>query len=493
MKFRTTVGATVIVALALLAASVMMIRTLHDNLLEQVDLQAENAARNVAVQLATGAPFDDLDTDVTLPVQVVDREGRVRAVSPGLQGIRGTGTDIVSPVYWGPEPEEETGFEEPGEVGGRVLLLDGAARVNGVVGDYRFAAIEAETVNDVDVTVFAGAPLEIEQTAVATVRSSLMVGFPALLAVVAGVTWLVTLWSLRPVEAIRREMAAITRSEDLSRRVPEPGERDEISRLAVTTNETLAALEASVERQRRFVADASHELRSPIASLRTQLEVGEAHPELLDVSGAVQDTVRLQALAADLLLLARLDAGEGPAPGGTAELASLAGEELAQREGRGRVPVTVARLETVTVTGSDGQLGRVIGNLLDNADRHAAERVRLSVGRDGTGHALVEVADDGSGVPEDQRERVFERFVRLDEARARDDGGAGLGLAIARNVAERHGGTLTVHEAPEGGALFRLRLPAVGGDTADADADIGTDTDADPAAGRRVAGARRGG
>lgn len=159
----------------------------------------------------------------------------------------------------------------------------------------------------------AGAPLAAEQRAVGSVRGAMLTGLPVVLLVVAGVTWLVTRRALRPVEGIRREMAAITASEDLSRRVPEPGSHDEVARLARTTNETLTALEASVERQRRFVADASHELRSPIASLRTQLEVGAAHPELLDVTGAVADTVRLQALAADLLLLARLDAGSARA------------------------------------------------------------------------------------------------------------------------------------------------------------------------------------
>lgn len=139
----------------------------------------------------------------------------------------------------------------------------------------------------------------------------MLIGLPLLLLTVSGVTYVVTGRALRPVEGIRSEMAAITASEDLSRRVPEPDAHDEIARLARTTNETLAALEASVERQRAFVADASHELRSPIASLRTQLEVGAAHPELLDLQGAVADTVRLQSLAADLLLLARLDAGSG--------------------------------------------------------------------------------------------------------------------------------------------------------------------------------------
>jgi signal transduction histidine kinase len=286
---------------------------------------------------------------------------------------------------------------------------------------------------------------------VRTALTVMLIGFPLLLGVVAAVTWLVTRRALRPVEGIRREMAAITHSEDLARRVPEPDTHDEIARLASTTNETLAALETSVERQRRFVADASHELRSPIASLRTQLEVAAAHPELLDLDGAVEDTVRLQRLAADLLLLARLDAGERP----NDAKVDLAG--LAREEAEGRTGVTVDA-EPVEVAGSRGQLGRVLANLLDNAQRHARTAVTVRVRREGD-RAVVGVADDGDGVPDGDRERIFERFVRLDAARSRDDGGAGLGLAIARDVAVRHGGTLTAGRGPAGGALFELRLP----------------------------------
>lgn len=240
--------------------------------------------------------------------------------------------------------------------------------------------------------------------------------------------------------------------------MPEPGSRDEVARLARTTNETLTALEASVERQRRFVADASHELRSPIASLRTQLEVGAAHPELLDVPGAVADTVRLQALAADLLLLARLDAGERP--GRTAlDLGALVREEVSQRGGD-RIPVTVSVPDSgeFEVAGSRGQLARVIGNLLDNAQRHARSAVTVSVRTAERGDVVVAVTDDGAGVPPQERERIFERFVRLDDARTRDDGGAGLGLAIARDVAARHGGRL--HGRRRTGGRRPLRAPA---------------------------------
>jgi signal transduction histidine kinase len=467
VKLRTTLGAAAVVAVALLAAGLLMLDTLRGQLGEQVDLQAENAARGIAVQLATGTDFDDLELDAGGPVQVVDEDGRVRAVSGGLEAVRGTGSDAVEPVRprdrGGDDDDDDDDDDDtgPGQVAEKVELLTGAALVRGQYGDYQFAAIEAETPGGVEATVYAGAPLRIEQAAVDSVRTSLLTGFPVLLLLVAAVTWLVTRRALRPVEGIRRELSAITHAEDLSRRVPEPAARDEIGKLARTTNETLAALEHAVERQRRFVADASHELRSPIASLRTQLEVGQAHPELLDVPGAVQDTVRLQALAADLLLLARLDAGERPGEGSRAMPAALAAEQLAQRPRlRPGLRLRAERLDDVAVAGSAGQLDRVLGNLLDNAERHAGSIVRVSVRRDG-GQVAVEVADDGEGVPEAERERIFERFVRLDESRSRDEGGAGLGLAIARDVAARHGGGLTVDTAPEGGARFTLRLPAL--------------------------------
>ncbi|MFJ6809403.1 ATP-binding protein [Streptomyces anulatus] len=477
VRARAAIGATLVVAVALVAAGLAVLLVLRANLTDQADLQAEVAAREVAGQLATGTPYDELELDdeEDHPVQVTDEEGRAVVVSKDLRAVTGTGTSGVTPVPSAsagasPSPgdgddDADDADEDDGSRPGRGEVSsddpdfsDGTATVGGATADYRFAAVEATTPDGVTLTVYAGAPLAAEQEAVNTVRGAMLTGLPLLLVVVAGVTWLVTRRALRPVEGIRRELAAITASEDLARRVPEPGSRDEIAALARTTNETLTVLEASVERQRRFVADASHELRSPIASLRTQLEVAEAHPELLDLPGAVADTVRLQVLAADLLLLARLDAGEKPGSA-TVELGALVREEVSQRTGdRIAVRVEVPQGGAFEVNGSRGQLSRVIGNLLDNAQRHAEGSVAVSVAADGRG-VRVEVRDDGAGVPEDERERIFERFVRLDDARSRDDGGAGLGLAIARDVASRHGGTLTVDRAAEGGAAFRLWLP----------------------------------
>ncbi|MZD56214.1 HAMP domain-containing sensor histidine kinase [Streptomyces sp. SID5606] len=468
VRARATLGATLVVAVALVAAGTAVLLSLRSNLLGEAGTQAERSAREVATELAVGTPYADLSLDVDdRPVQVVDEDGTLVAAGEDLERITGTGVDAVKPQPAaspgdagdddGDDDEDAGEPLEPGEIGERTTISDGSATIDGDAEDYRFAAVPVETEDRGRLTVYAGAPLSAEHGAVNTALTVMLIGFPVLLAVVGWVTWLVTRRALRPVEGIRREMAAITASEDLARRVPVPGTHDEVERLASTTNETLAALEASVERQRRFVADASHELRSPIASLRTQLEVAAAHPELLDLDGAVEDTVRLQRLAADLLLLARLDAGERPADA-RVDLAVLAREEAAGRAG---VSVREEGGETgaVTVAGSRGQLGRVLANLLDNAQRHARSAVVVSVRRDG-GLAVVGVADDGDGVPEADRERIFERFVRLDDARSRDDGGAGLGLAIARDVAVRHGGTLTVHGGPAGGALFELRLPA---------------------------------
>ncbi|MGP3986508.1 ATP-binding protein [Streptomyces sp. 3N207] len=485
VRVRAALGATLVVALALVAAGFFVVATLRDGLADTARLNAENAARGTAARLADVSrtevrQLDGLDGDD--PAQVVDANGKVLGASDPLQG-RGPMADFARPdrsddeTGTGEDPEDSDGDDaDDSGSGGAEVDADSENKIltfpvdddgevtydkEDIVRSQEFdvAAVQGRTRDGTPVTVYSGASLGAQQEAVSTVTRSMLFGLPVLLLVVAGVTWLVTRRALRPVEGIRQEMSAITASTDLSRRVPEPDARDEVARLARTTNETLAALETSVERQRRFVADASHELRSPIASLRTQLEVAAAHPELLDLDEAVEDTVRLQTLAADLLLLARLDAGERPAEGRVA-LDQLVREHVAQRMAD-PYPVRVEVLDGGEVRGSAGQLSRVLANLLDNAQRHARSGVSVVVRREGAELALA-VSDDGEGVPEEERERIFERFVRLDAARSRDEGGAGLGLAIARDVAERHGGTLRVESPSRGGATFVLRLPLAG-------------------------------
>ena len=459
VRARATAAATAVVALALVVAGTAVLLTLRSHLIDQASARAEAEARTVADRLRLGVAYDRLELPEgdDYPVQVLDRRGRVIAVGEDVEAMEVTAdvTGRPSGSAATDDTDADADADEDEDEDEDVQRSEGTATVDGDTETYRFAVLGLVTAGGVPLTVYAGAPLADEQDTVSTTLTTMLIGLPLLLLTVGGATYVVTGRALRPVEGIRSEMAAITASEDLARRVPEPDTHDEIARLARTTNETLAALEASVERQRAFVADASHELRSPIASLRTQLEVAAAHPELLDLDGAVEDTVRLQTLAADLLLLARLDAGERP-PDARFDLARVVREETA-----GRDSVTVDAVDSVEVNGSRGQIARVLTNLLDNARRHAGSRVTVTLRTEGT-WAVLSVADDGSGVPAADRARIFERFVRLDESRARDGGGAGLGLAIARDIAVRHGGTLTVAEAPMGGALFELRLPPPG-------------------------------
>ncbi|MGO1056388.1 sensor histidine kinase [Crossiella sp. CA198] len=287
----------------------------------------------------------------------------------------------------------------------------------------------------------------------------LIAGVPLLLALAGWLTWLALGRMLRPVARIRDELADITAT-DLGRRVPEPVRQDEIHQLARTVNATLSRLDQAVTGQRRFVADAAHELRGPIAALRGELELATTHPGQADwpevVRLALTDTVRLQDLAADLLLLAQLD-NPGPATGAEVDLGDLIGEHLAGRE----LPAHLQRSARppklpVVVPGRAAALTRLLGNLLDNAERHADRYVEVRLGTE-DGHAVLEVLDDGPGIPLMDRGRIFEPFARLDDARARADGGTGLGLAIARQIAEHHGGRIRAGRGP--GARFRVQLP----------------------------------
>ncbi|MEU2088604.1 sensor histidine kinase [Nocardia beijingensis] len=477
VRVRTTVAATVVVAVALTAAGFAVLAVLRHNLVHSAEMQAQTTARDVAAQLATGTEpgrlrLPDAESG---PVQVVSLDRRVLAADDDLAGkppmadfgpyAKASEDDDDDDDEREDDEDEADDDESPSPSTDPTTAGAEFGDVRLTVDDedgphpFRVAALPATVRGGQPVTVYAGSSLETADSAVADARQAMLIGLPPLLVVVAMVTWLVTRRALRPVEAIRRQLAEIVDG-DLSRRVPEPGSRDEIGRLASTTNATLAALEESTERQRRFIADAAHELRSPIASLRTQLEVTQAHPELLELDGLIGDTIRLEHLAADLLLLARLDAGEQPRAD-RVDLTALVREELEHRV-RDRVGVRIETPEQpVAVTGSRTQLARVLGNLVHNAQRHAASLVRVAVDRDADGRVVLSVTDDGPGVPPADRDRIFQRFVRLDDARSRDEGGAGLGLAIVRDVVQRHGGTIHVADGAPG-ARFVVTLPAAG-------------------------------
>jgi signal transduction histidine kinase len=315
------------------------------------------------------------------------------------------------------------------------------------------------TTEEDGVTIRVAASLEDVSESTGALVAALAVALPATAAVLAALVWWVMGRALRPVERIRDRVDAIGGAPD--RRVPEPAGPEEIARLARTMNAMLARLQASAERQRRFVADASHELRSPLARMRAEMEVDAAHPESAEPSvtaaSVLAETVALQRLVDDLLLLARGDAEAQTAAAVPVDLDEVVAGPVARARAVG-ARVDTSGVRPVQVSGSPGQLERLVANLVDNAARHARHGVTVNL-TESAGAAVLTVEDDGPGIDPADAERVFERFTRLDEARSSGDGGAGLGLAIARDIAERHGGTLSLDPSSQVGARFVVVLP----------------------------------
>jgi signal transduction histidine kinase len=320
-------------------------------------------------------------------------------------------------------------------------------------------AIRLSPALDADV-VYAGIP-EPDLLATRRLEYAIAAGVLLLTGIVAWITWVLVGRTLRPVEAIRARISEITVS-DLSLRIPVPPGSDEITQLATTANQTLSQLEVAVKQQRQFASTTSHELRSPIAGLRVQLEEALLYPDDVDthetIRTALTTTDRLEAIVNDLLLLARLRAAD-PTPPAKIDLGELVTAETAMQPQP--VPMNVRAPTGLKICGYRMQLIRVLDNLLANAQRHAEHSIDVTVEEVDDGVAVI-VADDGLGIPPAHRERVFERFVRLDDGCRRDPGGSGLGLAISRDIARAHHGTLRVEDSPQG-AKFVLWLPLISG------------------------------
>jgi signal transduction histidine kinase len=315
------------------------------------------------------------------------------------------------------------------------------------------------------VTIYAASSLRPADQVVRSLKIALWSSIPALIALAALATWFLTGRALRPVDEMRRQLDNV-QSAGEERRLSPSGRAAELDRLTETLNQMLDRLNESDMIRRQFLADASHELRSPLASARTMLEVGLQYPELADWPETAADVMvevqRLQEIAVELLALARAEGGERALQREVVELGALVREEV-QRAGDDRVALSIATVANVSV--DKALVVRLLRNLLDNARRHAQSRVTVNVagripGSDGQ-HATVQVHNDGDEIPVDQREKIFEPFTRLDNARARDEGGAGLGLSIARRIAEVHGGTLAVVDTARG-AAFLLTMPLAG-------------------------------
>jgi signal transduction histidine kinase len=430
----TTTVATIVVAIALVIGAAGLITALRRTMVDEVAEAARAQASDVVRQLEAGRPpvLEVAGADEQL-IQVMTPAGAVVASSPNMAGRPA----VVRLA--------------PGQSAQVVTPLD----------DDEFVAVAegAQTSDGLRVVLVARALVDVLDTTTVVTRL-LIIGLPLLVAVVALTTWFAVGRVLAPVEAIRREVDEISAAQ-LHRRVPQPKVDDEIGRLAATMNRMLERLEGARNGQRRFVSDASHELRSPITVIRQHAEVALAHPdrmtavELAEVVLAEQQ--RMQRLVEDLLLLARADE-RVPLARDAVDLDDLAFEEGHRLRSTSSKRVDTSGVGAARVQGDADALRRMLRNVGENAARHASTRVDITLVERGDDVVLT-VDDDGPGIPESERARVLQRFVRLDEARSRDDGGSGLGLSIVDEVVRAHGGSLSIEQSPLGGARITVTLP----------------------------------
>ncbi|HEY9474209.1 MAG TPA: ATP-binding protein [Mycobacteriales bacterium] len=448
LRARLTLLATALLAVGLAAGSALLFYLLGRTELSTLDSGAQRTAQDVATLVNAGRLPDPIPAGVgTAVVQVVDADGRVRAASANA--------DHLVPLL--------TAGELGGVRRGERLVVSGD-RV-GQDDRVRVLSVTAGPPTDQQ-TVLVAVSLRDVEHGLAALRTALLVGVPVLLVLLAGLGWYVVGLALRPVDTLRAGAQEISGTGG-SRRLPVPDADDEVRRLATTLNDMLGRLEAAGTRQRQFVSDAAHELRNPLASIRTQVEVADRLGDWDGTAeGVLADLERLSRLVDDLLLLAGLDETGGlPRRRVPVDLAALAHDVTAhsvtaRNVGAGvSVRVRVAGLDSAFTEGDPDGLRRVLANLVDNAVRHAASTVTVLVGPENPVWTVVTVCDDGPGIPEADRDRVFDRFTRLDDGRSRQAGGAGLGLAIVRDMVRAHGGTVTLADAGPGLRAV-LRLPA---------------------------------
>jgi signal transduction histidine kinase len=451
VRAQVTLWGTLVAGVALVVAALALMGSMERQLTTTDDEVSQARAHEIGVLASAGTlpsvlqrPRDDSME------QVVDSGGRVLAASvnvaragPVARATPAAGHAEVAAVR-GPDDEE--------------------------VESYRVWAVGADTPHGM-VTVYVGTSLESVGEAMATLRRTLLVGLPLLVVLLGLGTTLLVGRAFAPIDRIRTEVDAISAA-SRGRRVTVPRADDEVGRLAMTMNQMLGRMEVADLRQREFTGNAAHELQGPLAAIRAQLEVALAHPERSDwtqtATDVLADAMRLERLVKDLLFLARADSADAQ-PFRVVRLDQVVREEAARLGSVGYGAFDLSGVAPAVVAGHRGDLGTLARNLLDNGARHARTAVRVGTGTS-DGEAWLEVSDDGEGVPVDERERIFERFHRIDAARPRGRGGSGLGLAIARAVAVRHGGTLVLADSgAERGARFFARFPAVGADVSSCD------------------------
>lgn len=455
VRTRITIIAAVTTALAVSVAAFFLLTQLQSSLDREIDTSLERQVLNFNDNLAEYADFDTVQRplDFETLFVVVDSDGLLLADNDvGVDGaeilqvlpLRAFAFDEVQFADISLTSPTETTDPDRLRAAYYELFLDDQ-------GEEALFIVIARSSASADRTV-------------AGLRNALLVGLPLLVAFVAALAWWLTGRSLAPVDQMRREVDDMSVT-DLSRRVSEPAMTDEIGQLARTMNRMLGRLQQSQQTQEQFVSDAAHELRTPLASIAAQIDVDDAHPGSADRSVTAAnvrgEVARLQTLIDGLLTSARNQAPQASTPQPLVDLDVIVSSAAARMVLPEHVQLDQRGVGVGTVRGNATALASVVDNLLANAGRHARQHVAVSVGTDDNGVWLA-VDDDGTGVAPDDRERIFGRFVRLDEARNRDAGGSGLGLALARETAARHGGTLHADDSPLGGARFVLRLPNAG-------------------------------
>ena len=437
---------------ALVVAAVLLVSLTRAELVRSVEALVITRSQDLAQLVATGDVPAVLPVSRSTSAQVIDTGGRVIASTGDIEGqapivaeIGATGgvTTLTVPTLDSGDDGEQEGEADDDE------------------GPYLVAVTAADTPTGQVVILVAGS-LAAAEAAASTLTPLLIGGIPLLAVVVGITTWILAGRTLKPVRLMTEEAGQITAT-DLERRIPLPGSGDEIQHLAETLNQMLDRLDDSIATQRRFVADASHELKSPLTSLLAMTEVASQHPETIDLerfaADAHAESKRLALLVDDLLTLARSDEGAFDIERSRFDLSALLTEEASRLSPTG-VAVQVAQTDPIIVEADRRKLAQAIRNVIDNASRHAAGNVWVET-QQTHDHVDIVVADDGPGIPQADRQKIFHRFVRLDDARSRDQGGTGLGLSVVQTIINAHGGNVAVIDHPtHTGAAIRIRLPA---------------------------------
>jgi signal transduction histidine kinase len=435
LRARITIVSSTLFAIAVLAGTVLLIAILRVSLVRSIDSSASKSGDDLADLVNKGnQPKVILAGSSGDYVQVVDAKDEVQGNSPGADAVK----SMLKP--------NQLALARDGHritIGGEWAGIDSQLRVTGVKAGQD--------------TILVGTSLARLEQSVHILRDVSLVGCPLAVLIMAMSTYWIVGRTLRPVAGLRLGAEEITAAGLADLRLPVPDAQDEVQRLAVTLNAMLDRIDASTKRQRTFVGDAAHELRSPLASLRVQLEVAERLGPSTDWHSVVQDSLidvnRLELLVDDLLAMARLDEAAGALR--RREMIELDCLVSSTVEGyaQARVPVT-ASVEPVVVEGDPDGLRRVIVNLIDNAVRYARTGVTVSVApgavRTGPVTVQLEITDDGPGIPAHERQRVFDRFYRVGGSRSRESGGTGLGLPIVRDLVRAHGGTVRLTDNKPG-------------------------------------------